>query len=106
MRAGTLRNLITIQEPTVAKNAIGENVPSWATHAQVWARIEPLSGREYFEAAQTNDEAISKIIIRNLATVTPDMRISHNGVIYNIKSVMKPAVPGRMMVLIVSVTNG
>lgn len=44
MRAGELRQRVTIQIPSRSKNAFDEWVDSWSDWATVWAAIVPNSG--------------------------------------------------------------
>lgn len=85
MRAGLLNKYITIETPTEAQNSVGQPIKTWATHAQVWAAIQPLRMQELVAAQQINGKATVKIRIRALDTVTEKMRVSWNGKIYNIE---------------------
>jgi len=73
MRAGTLRHRLTFQRRVVLPDEVGGEVESWGNIATVWARIEQLTGREFFAAQQINSEINTKITIRPMA-VTADMR--------------------------------
>lgn len=64
MHAGKLRHRITFQEPNRTANAIGEMVEIWQDVCTAWAAIEPLTGRQYFDARQATSEADGKITIR------------------------------------------
>lgn len=50
IRAGLLREKIRIERATATQNGFGEPVTTWATHATVRAQVEPLEGREVFDA--------------------------------------------------------
>jgi len=50
VRIGKLRHRIALQSITTAKNAFGEDIPTWATYSTVWGSVEPLTGRELFNA--------------------------------------------------------
>lgn len=87
MKAGDLRDLITIESRTVEQIGSGEEIPTWGTFAQVYAAIEPISGREYFVANQTANAATTRIRIRYYPGVVPQMRVVHGAVVYNILDV-------------------
>lgn len=87
MRAGELDRKIVIERVTETQNAIGEPVASWATFATVWAAVKPVRGREYFAAQGMQAEADSVFRIRWLDGVTPKMRISYDGAVYDIQHV-------------------
>ncbi len=76
MRAGELRHRVTIQkEQGTTRNSKGELVPNWVDIVTVWAAVEPLKGREYFDAEQVQAEVTTRIRMRYHAGVTPEMRI-------------------------------
>ena len=50
MRASELRRQIVIQHASRVKDDFGSDVSTWATLATVYAKIEPLTGREFFAA--------------------------------------------------------
>ena len=84
MRSGTLRNLITIQEPTKVKSDSGAMVATWSTFKQAWAGIRTIQGVEKQSAESTWPGADSKIKIRYIPGLLSTMRISFNDVIYSI----------------------
>jgi SPP1 family predicted phage head-tail adaptor len=89
MRAGSLRHVGTIEEPTKSQDSTGAIVPSWATFADsVRAEIEPISGREFFSASQVQSNVNTKIRIRRIEGVTAKMRFVHDSDIYDIQAVL------------------
>jgi len=79
MQSGTLRHRITLQTFTTAPDSYGEPIKTWSDLATVWAAVEPLTGREYFQAQQTHAEVTYRVRIRYRADVVPTMRIAHAG---------------------------
>ena len=102
MRGGRLRHSVIIQTPTEVNDSHGQPIKTWATFATVYAAVEPISGREYFDAAQINSEITTKIIIRALSGVTTKMRISYDSRLYNIQSIINVRERDREMHLICS----
>lgn len=102
MRAGTLTERVTIQETTQTQDGDGGIVDSWADVATVWAAVEPLTGREFFDAAKVNAEVSSRIRIRALSGIVPKMRAVHGSDIYDIHAVMDVDSRGREIHLMVS----
>lgn len=90
MDAGRLDKRVTIQSMTATRNAIGEPVEAWADVATVWAAVEPVQGREFWEQQQVQSEVTTRIRIRYRAGVTAAMRVTYGGRFYNIKSVIDP----------------
>ena len=86
MRAGALRESVTIQSKSVSRDSYGAETVSWTTHATVWAAIEPLRGQEYLEARRMEAEVDVRIRIRYLSTVTSSMRVSWGSRIFQIVS--------------------
>lgn len=74
MQAGRLRHVVTIEQATETRNAIGEKVPTWSTFDTVRAGIRPLSGRELDAARQRFAEASHEVELRYLPGLTPKMR--------------------------------
>lgn len=76
MRAGQLRHRVTIQQKTETRSGTGDVVVTWSDVAQVWAANEPLRGREYLEAKQVHDEAVTRFRIRHYDGILPEMRVT------------------------------
>ena len=90
MRAGKLRHKVTIQDYTESQNSYGEMTKTWSDYATVWASIEPVRGREFWESQQINAEVTAKITIRHLYGINPKMRVKHDNRIFEIISVINP----------------
>lgn len=88
MESGKLKHRITIQAATETRNDTGDVLKSWATFADRWASIEPLTGRELMKAQQVSSEVTHKVTIRYLAGVTPQHRILFGSRVFNINSVL------------------
>lgn len=90
MRAGRLRNRVTLQEKSVMLSAEGEETITWVNVATVWAGIEPASGREYGIASAEYAEVTTRIVMRYRPGVVPEMRATYGDHTYNIRSVIDP----------------
>lgn len=78
MRAGLLRERVTIEEPTESQSSTGASTVTWSAFASdLPAAVEPLSGREFFSAAQVQSAVTTRIRIRHLAGVSERMRAKH-----------------------------
>jgi SPP1 family predicted phage head-tail adaptor len=75
MRPGTLSKRVMIQRRVETQNEVNEVVISFIDWYEVWASIEPLSGREYFAAQQVSSDVSTRIRIRSLSGVTQKMRV-------------------------------
>ena len=86
MRSGMLRHRVTLQKKIVAVDDYGAAIGDapWEDVATVWASLEAMSGREFFASQQAQSEVTQRIRIRYRAGVTADMRVIHNGKVFNI----------------------
>jgi SPP1 family predicted phage head-tail adaptor len=91
MRPGDLRHRITIEQVIETTDANGTITEEWVTFANRWASVEPLDGRELFEAHQVNAEISHRIRLRWLAGVVPKMRVTFGVRFFMIESVANPS---------------
>ena len=101
MRSGSLNKRITIQELSIVKDQYNADIESWIDFKTLWARIEPLRGREYWQAKQVVGEVTGRITIRYLAGVDEKMRIIYGNKTYNILAVINPEEKNRTCQLLV-----
>lgn len=79
---------MTLQRLVTAYDEYNAPVESWQDVATVWAAVEPLSGREYFAAEQTQARVNTRITIRYRAGIMPTMRVVWGAKLYNIRAVI------------------
>ena len=107
--AGRLRHRITIQVSTYAAGSTGEQEQSWELHLSVRAAIEPLIGKEYFQAMQEQSDKMVKFRVRYsaaLASVNPrDHRIVWGGETYDIESVVNIFERNKEMLIMTKLHN-
>ena len=87
-RAGELRDRIAIQAKSNAEGDSGTPLEVYATIAggDRWAKMEALSGREYFAAQERHGEVTHKATIRYFEPVTSGMRIVYRDAWFDIIS--------------------
>lgn len=80
-----LRHRVDIQSRTQAQDfATGEMTTTWVDlYTNVPAKISPLSVREFVTSQAMQSGVTARITIRWRAGLTADMRILHNGRVYN-----------------------
>lgn len=99
LSAGRLRHRITLQEKSPLLDSNGDLVQDmetgaisyvWQEVAQLWAAIEPLSGREFIQSQATQSKVSGRIVIRHYHYIHAGMRIYHayNGKIFNIEAIL------------------
>lgn len=93
MRAGKLRNRLTLQANTPTQDTFGGSISSWARTATVWASIDDvglLFGTERVSAAQVIAEGDHYIVMRHRANVTTKQRFLWGSRIFEIVSIANP----------------
>ena len=81
-----LNKSVILMREHIITDVLGAPESKWHPIAQVMAAIEPLTGREYWQAAQAQGESTVKIIMRYRDGITDRMRIKYNNIIYEMKS--------------------
>lgn len=97
IQAGRLRHYVTVEALTITDQPDGTYAKSWSSEGR-HASIEPLSGRELFEAQQMKGEATHKVTMRHYAGLTPEHRIKFNGRTFNVVGVQNIEERGTMTV--------
>lgn len=82
--AGLLDQRIVLEQKSVTRNSIGEEVETWSTFATVWARYRPAKVGERASGAQLQAEHEAVFRIRWLTGVDPEMRIVWRGERYEL----------------------
>ena len=85
-QAARLRHRVTLQEAASAADQYGQPVETWAAVATLWAAVEPLRGREFYQAQQVNADLTHKVTIRYRAGVSEKQRILYGSRILEIAS--------------------
>lgn len=86
--AQELNRKITFQEEIIGQDPVtGEMVTTWTDLATVFAKVEPLVGREYMAAAAIQAEDTTKFTCRYRGDLNASMRIVFDGKNYNIQSI-------------------
>lgn len=90
MEAGPLRHRVRFERAVDTQDqTTGEPVRSWSAIGDVWARVEPLRGREALIDGGVRDEMDTRIVTRyspTLAAIVPKDRALFAGIPYNIVS--------------------
>ena len=98
MRAGLLRNRVTVQSLAVAQNEFNEEIETWSDLATVWARVQPMPGREFFAGSETMDQQPVVFTFRKRGGITLDektRRLVWDSKNYDITSISDVAGRGR-----------
>lgn len=90
IHAGAMRDRVTLQAKTLARDEVGGVAETYTDLATVSADVNPLHGRELDEAGKQQAETMIEISIRYRAGVVSTMRVLHldTGKLYDIRSVI------------------
>lgn len=72
---GEMNKVVTLLKRITVKDSAGAPAYVWHPFATVPAMIEPVSGREYWSAAQSNREATVRVTIRYMDGIEDSMRV-------------------------------
>lgn len=105
--AGRLRELVTIQRATSARDSHGQPIETWSAHTTWRCEIAPVRGREYFAAQQFAAETTHKLTGHWISGVLPTDRVLHGSRVFRIESVINVGERNRVLELMcVEVLNG
>ncbi|WP_338804861.1 phage head closure protein [Xenorhabdus griffiniae] len=79
MRAGALRQRVTIQKNEQSRSPSGGVINNWLNVAEVWAEVKYISGRELVASGRILSEATVRIWLRYRADITTANRIFYQG---------------------------
>jgi len=88
MKAGDLRHRVTIQRNEPVTDSFGTETEQWVDVVTVWASVEPLSGREFFQSQKENAETTVRIKMRYRSGITSDKRVKFGDNVYEINAVI------------------
>ncbi len=87
MKSGELKHRIKYQTKTNTEDSSGSFTESWTDAATVWAKIRPISGREYTALQQTQSEMSHEVTIRWRAGVDTAGRFLFGTRVFDIEAV-------------------
>lgn len=90
IRAGTMRDLIGLLEPTPTTDPRFGNQPGYTQWIQVWANVTPVAGTETFDNSGVQTEITHTIRTRYRPDIDATDRISYRGQTLEIVSVIDP----------------
>jgi SPP1 family predicted phage head-tail adaptor len=92
LNPGQLRHRLDVESFTETRDSFGQPITTWAVlHDGVKAFVEPLAGRELFQARQLHADVTHRITMRYVAGITPKHRISCGEREFDILSILNLA---------------
>jgi SPP1 family predicted phage head-tail adaptor len=88
MKAADLHHRVTFQQNMLVANAMSEAVNTWVDFVTVYAGLEPLTGKRFWEAKQAQAEIDGIIHTRYYPGITAAMRIQLGTRIFKIQSLI------------------
>lgn len=89
MKAGQLRQRVTVQKMAVTRDSTGEELETWANVATRWAHIEPLKGKENYQRNIETATQLYTVTMRYQAgLITTDRRLVFGSQYLDIESVV------------------
>jgi SPP1 family predicted phage head-tail adaptor len=88
MDIGSMDQRVTLQRRTGSKDAVGQQAFTWTDVCTVWAQVQAVRGREFFAAAQAQQEQTVKVRIRYRTDIDATLRLVHKGVEHHITGVI------------------
>ena len=89
---GKMRPRITFQAFTGEQDSFGDPLQAdddnWKPVATLWAAIDPISGKEFYAAEQSQSEVTHKVRCRYRAGLTTAMRIKYGKRTFQIVSII------------------
>lgn len=100
-RIGKLRHHVEVQAQTETRGDQGQIGRDWKTIAKRWASIEPLSGREFWQAQQVQSTVTHRVKMRHYDGLDRGLhRLRHRSRTFNIQSILDPMEQREMMELL------
>ena len=100
MNAGGMRNRVQLQSKTVTRDTFGAETITWTEEAVLWAKVEPITAREYFSSMQMQSQVTHKITIRYYAGLRTDWRVKWGSRLFDIQSALNLEERNREMTLL------
>ena len=101
MQIGDLRHSVTIQYPRRVADGAGGFTVTWATAAEVYAAIWPISAKEIVQAMGQAMTITHRIRMRYRANIRSSWRIKYGNKYYNIVSIINPNMERKWLAILV-----
>lgn len=85
---GSMKQRITLQQEAQMADGAGGYAVSWTDVATVWAEVDPVNGREVRFARRLEARLTHVISLRYRGDISPAMRVSYDGRLFNIRAIV------------------
>ena len=98
--ARELREVLYLERPSGTPSpSSGQSRRRWTRYATVRGRVEPLTGREFWQAQEVNSQTTHRVKIRYVPGVTSKDRVIFGARELNITSAVNVEERGRIIIL-------
>ena len=107
--AGSLRNLISIEQSSTTPDSFGQPLNTWTAVLQTRAAINFVNNREIYQADQLTEQVSHKVTIRwpgGLVSIVPGMRVVFGSHVYKVQAVNNVQQRNRVLEILVLELNG
>lgn len=103
MNPGNFKHRITFQKQGTeqAEDGFPSSGEVWQDVKTVWAMIKTVQGREFYQAATTNNEDTSRFVIRYTTGINVDMRILFKNRVLDIDAIINDDELNKTLTIIV-----
>lgn len=85
---GKLDKRMGVEYVVRSEDSSGDAIETWMHLRDVWASLEPVSVRDFIASRSEQSEVTARIQIRYCDDITPSMRFTHRGKVYNIVGIL------------------
>lgn len=83
---GELRERITIERAATADDGAGGETVSWSSYATIWAKVQPVRGREEVRLGRLSSVETYLVVIRHRTDLSELDRVVWRGKTLNIRT--------------------
>ena len=87
--SGRLRNRVTIQSQSTTQDSVGQETQTWTDVKVVWAQINPLAGKDYYNQSGEHAEISHEVLMRDGVTVRPGDRLEFGTRYFDVREVLR-----------------
>lgn len=93
---GLMRERVEVLSRSVSQDSYGGSGQAWTPLGEVWGKVEPLSGRELWQAQQVRPDVTHRVTIRHYPGLTPRHRLKLGTRVFEVQSVLNLEERGRV----------
>ena len=99
MKIGNLNKRVTIQGRVVTQSTTGMEIETWSDLDTVWACVQPIKGKEFWQAQQISSKLDMRVTIRYRSNVSTLNRLKYGNRYFDIVAVINTDERNRFLTL-------